>query len=97
MFEFTHHVWSEKYRPQIIDDCILPKNTKSTIKGFIESGQLPSLLLHGPAGTGKTLFATEFGIKNFIEDGYYGNSEFTELKRQTIECGKPVESEGKRT
>lgn len=53
MFEFTHHVWSEKYRPQIIDDCILPKNTKSTIKGFIESGQLPSLLLHGPAGTGK--------------------------------------------
>lgn len=100
MFEFTHHVWSEKYRPQIIDDCILPKNTKSTIKGFIESGQLPSLLLHGPAGTGKTSLSK--AICNELDYDYLminGSNEgrLIDTLRTTItQFASTVSFEGKR-
>lgn len=59
MFEFIHHVWSEKYRPKTIDECILPKNTKATLKGFLSKEILPNLLLHGTAGVGKCLDGDE--------------------------------------
>ena len=47
----------EKYRPQTIDDCILPKSIKEQVKEFTHSGQIPHLLLSGGAGTGKTTLA----------------------------------------
>lgn len=48
-------IWSEKYRPNTIGDCILPKATMSKMKEFIELGKLPHLMLHGSQGTGKCL------------------------------------------
>jgi DNA polymerase III delta prime subunit len=50
-------LWVEKYRPKTIDDCILPEDTKETFKQFLESGQIPNLLLSGTAGIGKTTVA----------------------------------------
>ena len=47
----------EKYRPQKIDDCILPKSIKEQVKEFVSSGQIPHLLLAGGAGSGKTTLA----------------------------------------
>lgn len=47
----------EKYRPQKIDDCILPKSIKDQVKEFVSSGQIPHLLLAGGAGSGKTTLA----------------------------------------
>ena len=32
-------VWVEKYRPQTIDECILPDNIKKTFKDFLEQGE----------------------------------------------------------
>jgi DNA polymerase III delta prime subunit len=52
-----HILWVEKYRPQIIEDCILPSNLKGTFKGIVKSGDIPHLLLSGPAGAGKTTVA----------------------------------------
>ena len=57
MFELSHMVWSEKYRPNRVEDCILPKTTKKMIQGFLKSGQLPNMILSGPAGTGKSTCA----------------------------------------
>lgn len=50
-------LWVEKYRPQSIDDCILPETLKQNFKQFIASGELPTFLFCGGAGVGKTTVA----------------------------------------
>jgi len=50
-------LWCEKYRPQTIDECILPVELKNTFNEFVKGGQLPNLLLTGTAGLGKTTVA----------------------------------------
>ena len=52
-----HYLWVEKYRPQTIDECVLPEAMKKTFKGFIASGELPTFLFTGTAGVGKTTVA----------------------------------------
>lgn len=50
-------LWVEKYRPQTIDECILPETMKTTFKQYIEQGELPTFLFSGTAGVGKTTVA----------------------------------------
>lgn len=50
-------VWTERYRPQTIEDCILPTSIKTTLSDMIKQGELPNLLLSGPPGSGKTTAA----------------------------------------
>jgi len=47
----------EDYRPKTIEDCILPASLKTQFKEFIAAGEIPSLLLSGRPGTGKTTVA----------------------------------------
>lgn len=53
----NQYLWTEKYRPQTISDCILPDSMKKTFKEFIDSGELPNFLFAGSAGVGKTTVA----------------------------------------
>ena len=50
-------LWVEKYRPNDIDNCILPDALKATFKEFVDTGSLPNLLLAGGPGVGKTTLA----------------------------------------
>lgn len=50
-------LWVERYRPQTIDECILPESLKQTFREYIEAGELPNFLFHGTAGVGKTTVA----------------------------------------
>ena len=38
-------LWVEKYRPNIVEDCILPDSIKNVFQGFVNQGELPNLLL----------------------------------------------------
>jgi len=56
-FRDDQFLWVEKYRPQKIDDCVLPDSLKDTFKQYIAQGELPHFLLSGTAGVGKTTVA----------------------------------------
>ena len=48
-------IWVEKYRPQKLEDLILPERTREIVQGFKE--EIPNLLFVGTPGTGKTTLA----------------------------------------
>jgi len=66
-------LWVEKYRPRKLDDCILPVAQLNTFRQFVESGEIPNLLLCGTAGVGKTTIARavceELGCDYIIING----------------------------
>jgi len=66
-------LWVEKYRPKTIEDCILPTNIKKTFQDFLHKGEVPNLLLAGPAGCGKTTVAkalcNELGVDVYVING----------------------------
>ena len=47
----------EKYRQQVIADCILPKGLKDTFLEIKSKGELPNMIFTGSAGVGKTTVA----------------------------------------
>jgi|TARA_B100002019_G_C21274717_1_gene604638 DNA polymerase III delta prime subunit len=50
-------LWVEKYRPQTIEDCILPDTLKQTFQKIVDGGELPNMMFTGTAGLGKTTVA----------------------------------------
>jgi DNA polymerase III delta prime subunit len=52
-----HSLWVEKYRPSKLEDYVGNEHLKSKVAGYLESGDIPHLLLYGKAGTGKTTLA----------------------------------------
>ena len=81
-------LWVEKYRPQKIDDCILPESLKKTFKDYVAQGELPHFLLCGTAGVGKTTIAkalcneigAEFVILNGSDTGGHIDTLRTTIK-----------------
>lgn len=50
-------LWTEKFRPRKVEDCILPDTIKQTFQEYVNKGEIPNLLLSGSAGVGKTTIA----------------------------------------
>ena len=50
-------LWVEKYRPSTIEECVLPEDLKTRFQAFVDSQNIPNLLLSGSAGVGKTTVA----------------------------------------
>ena len=69
----TDFIWTEKYRPKTIEDCILPEGIKKTFQDFLNRGEIPNMLLAGPAGCGKTTVAkalcNELGVDFYVING----------------------------
>jgi replication factor C small subunit len=50
-------VWTEKYRPDSLDEVVGHDDIMDRLKAFVEGESVPHLLFAGPAGTGKTTSA----------------------------------------
>ena len=68
-----HLLWTEKYRPKNIEDCILPERLKKPFQEYVTQKNIPNLLLTGGAGVGKTTVAkamcNEIGCDFMIING----------------------------
>ena len=73
MDEIKNTLWVEKYRPSNLDTYIGNEHLKSKVKVYLESGDLPHLLLYGRAGTGKTTLA-KLLVNNIDCDYLYINA-----------------------
>ncbi len=68
-----HSIWTEKYRPDSLQGYIGNDSITSKVKVYLESGDIPHLLLYGKAGTGKTTLA-KIIINNIDCDYIYINA-----------------------
>jgi DNA polymerase III delta prime subunit len=50
-------LWTEKFRPQTVQDCILPDRLKKPFQEYVNQKNIPNLLLAGGPGVGKTTVA----------------------------------------
>ena len=67
------YLWVEKYRPQTVEECILPESIKRDLLQQVSAGELNNLLLTGPPGVGKTTAAkalcNELGLSYIVING----------------------------
>ena len=69
----SNTLWVEKYRPSTLDTYIGNEHLKDKVSMYLESGDLPHLLLYGRAGTGKTTLA-KLLVNNIECDYLYINA-----------------------
>jgi DNA polymerase III delta prime subunit len=58
-----HLLWTEKYRPQTVAECILPERMKDSFQEYVNKKQIPNLMLTGGPGIGKTTAAKAMCIE----------------------------------
>jgi len=68
-----HSLWVERYRPVSLENYIGNEHLKTKVSRYISTGDIPHLLLHGKAGTGKTTLA-KLLVSNIDCDHMYVNA-----------------------
>ena len=69
----NHSLWVEKYRPVDLSTYIGNEHLKDKVGKYLETGDVPHLLLYGRAGTGKTTLA-KIVVNNIDCDYLYINA-----------------------
>ena len=69
----SHSLWVEKYRPMDLSTYVGNEHLKEKVKVYLESEDVPHLLLFGKAGTGKTTLA-KIVVNNIDCDYMYINA-----------------------
>jgi DNA polymerase III delta prime subunit len=66
-------LWTEMYRPRSIKDTVLPDDLKKTFQKFVDTKNIPNMILSGSSGVGKTTVARavldELGCDYIVVNG----------------------------
>lgn len=70
-------LWTERYRPKKVSECILPDRIKKVFQEYVNTKSIPNLMLTGTAGVGKTTVAIamceEIGLNHLcINTPFFG-------------------------
>lgn len=87
----------EKYRPQKIDDCILPSAVKTELKAYIASGEITNMIFAGSAGVGKTSLAKAIAAELGADVLYINMSNETGIdvvRNQIVQFASTASFEG---
>jgi DNA polymerase III delta prime subunit len=68
-----HYLWVERYRPDTLEGYIGNEHFIESLTRWLAEGDIPHLLLYGPAGTGKTT-AAKILVKNLNCDYLFINA-----------------------
>lgn len=70
--QYDDFVWELKYRPETLDQIVLPERLSKSMNKIKSTGKIPNMLFYGPSGGGKT--TTAFALANDMElSAYYVN------------------------
>jgi DNA polymerase III delta prime subunit len=93
-------LWTEKYRPQKVEDCILPDNIKQSFLEYVKKKEIPNLLLSGSAGVGKTTIAkalcNEVGCDFMVINGSDEGRKIDDLRDKVKNYASSVSFTGTR-
>lgn len=78
-------IWTEKHRPSEFSEIKGQNNAIRRIEALVKSGNLPHLLLAGPAGTGKTTTALVIAKKLYGENYRYNFLELNASDERGID------------
>jgi DNA polymerase III delta prime subunit len=94
MSNSNEFLWVERYRPQKLDDCILPEGLLKTFKSIVESGEMQNMLLTGTAGLGKTTVAramcNTLGLDYIIINGSDDGRKIDDLRGRIVQFASSV-------
>ena len=93
-------LWTEKYRPHKIEDVVLPKKLKTMFQSYVDTGNVPTLILTGPPGVGKTTVAMamldELGVEYLKLNGSLEGRQIDVLRGKITEFASTMSLEGGR-
>ena len=69
----THSLWVEKYRPHTLEEYVGNETLRAKVQQYIKENDIPHLLFHGGAGTGKTTLA-KLLVRSIKCDSIYINA-----------------------
>lgn len=84
----TDYLFTERYRPQSVHDCVLPSSIRKTFIEFVEKKEIPNLILSGSQGSGKTSsiiaicqdIGADYYIINGSDEGRFIDTVRTQVK-----------------
>ena len=87
-----HLLWTERYRPKTVEDCILPSRLKQPFQEYVNQKQIPNLLLTGGSGVGN------FGTIHATGEGQHGQPHSASISVPPLGSVwfKPAKSEAKK-
>ena len=96
----NQYLWIEKYRPQTLTECILPKRIINIIRPMIDSGEILNMLFSGASGNGKTTMArvlsNELKLDTLVINcSLNGNIDTLRTKISDFATSKSISNAGK--